>query len=172
MRFIKLIIISIVALFVLMLFFSILMPSKVLVSRAIDINAPMDSIRYRVSDLNQWVYWVKGMRSNTVNIESATKAQLGNSIVTVLTVTDSSVVMNWETHNSTLQKSTMRLISHPGTSVSTVQWQFEQHLKWYPWEKLGSFMNDKILGPMMEQNLLNLKHWAENQPVDLAIPNP
>ncbi|MEQ1625717.1 MAG: hypothetical protein ABL870_13535, partial [Sediminibacterium sp.] len=84
MRFIKLILISVVALFVLMLFFSILMPSTVLVSRAIDINAPLDSIRYRVSDLNQWVYWVKGMRSNNVNIESAKKAQLGNSIVTVL----------------------------------------------------------------------------------------
>ncbi len=172
MRFIKLILISVVALFVLMLFFSILMPSTVLVSRAIDINAPLDSIRYRVSDLNQWVYWVKGMRSNNVNIESAKKAQLGNSIVTVIALTDSSVVMNWETNSSAIQKSTMRLISHPGTTVSTVQWQFEQHLNWYPWEKLGSFMNDKILGPMMEQNLLNLKHWAENQPVDLANPNP
>ncbi len=168
MRFLKLILISIVALFVLMLFFSILMPSTVLVSRAIDINAPLDSIRYRVSDLNQWVYWIKGMRSNTVNIESAKKAQLGNSIVTVLEVTDSTIIMNWETNSSALQKSTMHLISHPGTTVSTVQWQFEQHLKWYPWEKLGSFMNDKILGPMMEQNLLNLKHWAENQPVDLS----
>lgn len=172
MRFLKLILISIVALFVLMLFFSILMPSKVLVSRAIDINAPIDSIKYRVSDLNQWVYWVKGMRSNNVMIESAKKAQLGNSTVTVLEVSDSSVVMNWETHSSALQKSTMRLISHPGTAVSTVQWQFEQHLKWYPWEKLGSFMNDKILGPMMEQNLLNLKQWTENQPVDLVTPNP
>lgn len=168
MRFLKLILISIVALLVLMLFFSILMPSTVLVSRAIDINAPIDSIRYRVSDLNQWVYWVKGMRSNNVMIESAKKAQLGNSTVTILEVTDSSVVMNWETNSSALQKSTMRLINNPGRTVSTVQWQFEQHLKWYPWEKLGSFMNDKILGPMMEQNLLNLKHWTENQPVDLS----
>jgi len=171
MRFLKLILISVIALFVLMLFFSILMPSTVLVSRAIDINAPMDSIRYRVSDLNQWIYWVKGMRSNNVNIASAKKAQLGNSTVTVMDITDTSVIMNWETHNSALQTSTMHLISHPGSSVSTVQWQFEQHLKWYPWEKLGSFLNDKILGPMMEQNLLNLKHWTENQPVDLNTPN-
>jgi hypothetical protein len=172
MRILKLILISVVALFVLMLFFSMLIPSTILVSRAIDINAPVDSIRYRVADLNQWVYWVKGMRSNNVTIESAKKAQLGNSTVSVIGLTDSSVLMNWETHSSALQKSTMHLISHPGRSVTTVQWQFEQHLKWYPWEKLGSFMNDKILGPMMEQNLLNLKHWTENQLVDLNTPNP
>jgi hypothetical protein len=42
-----------------------------------------------------------------------------------------------------------------------VQWQFEQKVKWYPWERLGSMMNDKILGTMMEKNLNNLKALVE-----------
>jgi hypothetical protein len=163
MRFLKLILISIIAIFCLMLFFSLLMPSTVLVSRAIDINAPLDSIKYRISDLNQWMFWVKGMESPTVKIMSPTEAQLGASIVNIRTVTDSTVLMDWESHSSAMQKSTIRMIKHPNNNVSTIQWQFVQELHWYPWEKLGSFMNDKILGPMMEQNLLNLKKLVEQQ---------
>jgi len=42
-----------------------------------------------------------------------------------------------------------------------VQWQFEQKLKWYPWEKFASLMSDKIMGPMMEANLDELRKLVE-----------
>lgn len=170
MRFLKLGLISIVAIFCVMLFFSILMPSMVLVSRAVDISAPVDSIKYRVSDLNQWTNWINGMQSKTVSIKSAKEAQLGSSTVTINAITDTTVVTGWISSTKSFQLSTIRFITRPNSTITTVQWQFEQHLNWYPWEKLGSFMNDKILGPMMEQNLLNLKHLAENQPVFTTIP--
>lgn len=167
MRFIKLTLISIVAIFCVLMFLSILMPSMVLVSRAIDINAPVDSIKYRVADLNQWVYWVKGMQSKTVTINSAKEAQLGNTKVRIMLVTDTSVVSSWESHAFASQLSTIRFISRPNSNTTIVQWQFVQKLHWYPWEKLGSFMNDKILGPLMEQNLHNLKQVSEHQPFDI-----
>jgi len=170
MRFLKLGLISIVAIFCVMLFFSILMPSMVLVSRAVDISAPVDSIKYRVSDLKQWTNWINGMQSKTVSIKSAREAQLGASTVTINTITDTTVVTGWTSSTKSFQLSTIRFITRPNSTITTVQWQFEQHLNWYPWEKFGSFMNDKILGPMMEQNLLNLKHLAENQPVFTTIP--
>jgi hypothetical protein len=170
MRFLKLGLINIVAIFCVMLFFSILMPSMVLVSRAVDISAPVDSIKYRVSDLNQWTNWINGMQSKTVSIKSAREAQLGASTVTINTITDTTVVTGWTSTAKSYQLSTIRFITRPNSTITTVQWQFEQHLNWYPWEKFGSFMNDKILGPMMEQNLLNLKHLAENQPVFTTIP--
>jgi len=170
MRFLKLGLISMVGIFCVMLFFSILMPSMVLVSRAVDISAPVDSIKYRVSDLNQWTNWMNGMQSKTVSIKSAKEAQLGSSTVTINTITDTTVVTGWTSSTKSFQLSTIRFITRSNSTITTVQWQFEQHLNWYPWEKLGSFMNDKILGPMMEQNLLNLKHLAENQPVFTTIP--
>jgi thiamine kinase-like enzyme len=94
---------------------------------------------------------------------SPSEAQLGASKVSIRMVTDSTVLMDWESHSSAMQKSTIRMIMHPNSNVTTIQWQFVQELHWYPWEKLGSFMNDKILGPMMEQNLLNLKKLVEHQ---------
>lgn len=170
MRFIKLGLISVVAIFFVVLFLSILMPSMVLVSRAIDINAPVDSIKYHVSDLNEWTSWINGMQSSAVKISSAKEAQLGASKVTITAITDTTVVTGWTSRANSFQLSTIRFIGRPNSTVTTVQWQFEQHLKWYPWEKLGSFMNDKILGPMMEQNLLNLKHLVEKQPVNIYLP--
>jgi thiamine kinase-like enzyme len=57
----------------------------------------------------------------------------------------------------------MHLIGSSGERLTVVQWQFEQKLKWYPWERLGSMMNDKILGTMMENNLNRLKTLAETK---------
>ena len=73
------------------------------------------------------------------------------------------MVCSWSSASSSTQISTIRLIKAPQRNLTIVQWQFVQKLKWYPWEKFGSFMNDKILGPMMEQNLQNLKRLSEHQ---------
>ena len=167
MRVIKLALISIVALFVVMCFFSLMMPSTVIVSRAVDINAPADSIKLQVSTLQNWVYWVKGMNTKAVIIKSATEADLGRQQLNIQSVTDSTVVCSWSSASSSTQISTIRLIKAPQRNLTIVQWQFVQKLKWYPWEKFGSFMNDKILGPMMEQNLQNLKRLSEHQEFQL-----
>jgi len=147
------------------------MPSTVLVSRAVDINAPADSIKTYVADLHQWTNWVKGMNSKEVKIASAVDADLGRQQLHIISITDSTVICNWESKNASTQVSTIHLIPAKERNLTIVQWQFVQHLRWYPWEKFASFMNDKILGPMMEQNLQNLKHLAEHQPVNLEA-NP
>jgi hypothetical protein len=169
MRVIKLALLSIVALFLVLCFFSVMMPSTVLVSRAVDINAPSDSIKYYVSDLNQWVFWVKGMKSKSVTIKSAKEADLGTQQLTIQSVTDTTVVSIWESKTASKQESTIRFIKAAERNLTIVQWQFVQKLRWYPWEKFGSFMNDKILGPMMEENLQNLKQLSEHQVVHLEV---
>lgn len=47
-------------------------------------------------------------------------------------------------------------------TVSTVQLYYDFHLKWYPWQKLGSIIYDKQLGPVMEKYLADLKKKLEN----------
>ncbi|MEI6087847.1 MAG: hypothetical protein WCR66_09685 [Bacteroidota bacterium] len=173
MRVIKLAFISVLALFMVLCFFSLMMPSTVLVSRAVDIYAPSDSIKLYVRDLNQWLLWVKGMDSKIVKIKSDKEADLGTQKLTIINVTDTSVVSIWESKKSSSQESTIRFIQAPERNLTIVQWQFVQKLRWYPWEKFASFMNDKILGPMMEENLQHLKELSEHQIVHLnAPPNP
>ncbi len=52
---------------------------------------------------------------------------------------------------------------YPDSAMNStgVNWYFEQHLKWYPWERLPAIANDKIFGPFMEQSLDKLKALVE-----------
>ena len=163
MKLIRLGIISILALFAIASLIGILLPSNVLVSRAVDITSPKDSIVRFVGNIQQWKTWMDGMDNPSVHIQSATTADLAGTLVEITQITDSTVISKWTSKNGTFQIATLHIIEVPTQRTSIVQWQFEQKLKWYPWEKLGSMMNDKIIGPMMEKNLNNLKSLIEKK---------
>jgi len=42
-----------------------------------------------------------------------------------------------------------------------VQWYFDFHLDWYPWQKFQSIIYDKQLGIPMENSLQQLKQIVE-----------
>ncbi len=161
MRLIKFAITSIVILFVLASLLGLLLPSHVLVSRAVNINQYRDSIMPYTNDIRQWKLWMEGMEDTSVVIHSANSAKLGNTDVVIRKLTDSTVISSWTARSGSEQTATILLIGDQSKKITVVQWQFEQQLKWYPWERLGSIMNDKILGTMMEKNLNRLKTVAE-----------
>ena len=163
MKLIRLGIISILALFAVASLIGILLPSNVLVSRAVDIKAPKDSVIQYVNDIQQWKSWMEGMDNPSVQIHSATNADLAGTSVEISQITDSTVISKWTSKNGSFQIATLRIIEASAQNTIIVQWQFEQKLKWYPWEKFGSMMNDKIIGPMMEKNLNNLKSLVEKK---------
>lgn len=161
MRVIKLSIISGVVLFLLATSISLLFPSVVVVSRAIDIKSYKKTVYPLVSDIRNWQQWIEGMNGSTVKVYSAGSAKLGNTNVEIISLTDTTIVSIWKSEQSAQQESTIRLITDSLQKTMVVQWQFVQKLNWYPWEKFGSMMNDKIIGTMIEKNLLSLKQIAE-----------
>jgi carbon monoxide dehydrogenase subunit G len=163
MKLIRLIVLSILSLFVIASLIGILLPANVLVSRAVNITAPKDSILPYIKNIEQWKSWMEGMQQASVNIHSPVKATFGGTAVEITRIADTAVISSWTTQNGNLQTSTIHLICDTSQKITVVQWQFEQKLKWYPWERLGSMMNDKILGTMMEKNLNNLKMLAEKK---------
>lgn len=161
MKLIRLAFFSVLSLFAIASFIGILLPAHVLVSRAVDIKASGDSVRPYLTDIHQWKSWMEGMQQASVAIESPVKADLAGTKVVLTDITDSAVVSTWSSPKGSLQTSTIRVIKTASPGQVIVQWQFEQKLSWYPWERFGSMMNDKILGTMMEKNLQNLKTLSE-----------
>jgi hypothetical protein len=161
MKLIRLALISIVILFVLASVMGMLLPANVLVSRAVNLTVPKDSIMPHIKDIEQWRPWIDGMQDPSVKVYSSTDADLGGTKVKITAISDTTVVSSWTGRDGNIQTSTLRLIAAPQQKLTIVQWQFEQKLKWYPWERFGSIMNDKILGTMMEKNLNNLKALME-----------
>lgn len=151
MRVVKLGFISAVVFFVLFTLGGLLLPSHNIVSRAVNIKAKPVSILPLVQNKSEWHLWIEGMDSAATD-----KRQQ----VQIVSVSDSLVVANWKTSEANYTTK-FRFIYNPGQAVTIVQWQFEQDVKWYPWERISSLMNDKILGTLMEKNLAKLQLVVE-----------
>ena len=160
-RVIKLVAISLIVLFIITTGISLLFPSTVIVSRAININAKPDSIIVWIKDINAWKQWMEGMNDASVHIFSSTECEMGQTKVVIDSISPNTVRSLWQNKKGKWMMSTIHIYNDSAKPVTVVQWAFEQHVKWYPWEKFGSFMNDKILGPMMEKNLENLRKLTE-----------
>ena len=70
------------------------------------------------------------------------------------------VVTRWNRNENEAINSGFQLVGAEDSTV--VQWYFDFKLKWYPWEKFGSIIFDKQLGPPMESSLARLKKFMEN----------
>ncbi|MGI8950186.1 MAG: SRPBCC family protein [Chitinophagaceae bacterium] len=167
MKFIKLAIISIVILFCIVTIIGLIFPGSVTVSRAININAPHDSVYHLLTDIKYWKLWMEGAEKNTIQFLSnktagaGTVAKIGATEVSIENATPSHIETIWKDSKGNKQTGVFNLITDSSKQITTVQWYFEQQLKWYPWERIGSMMNEKILAPSMENDLENLKKLAE-----------
>ncbi|WP_207510736.1 hypothetical protein [Longitalea luteola] len=164
MRFIKLAIISAIVLFVITYLFSLIIPSQVRVSRAINISAPKDSLRAAVSDLQQWKSWNELVNSQDLTNKQYTDQAFSSDQLTVTkkSLVGDSLLTDWQQKNARMLSSGFVWLGEDGQLV--LQWYFDIKLRWYPWEKFGSIVFDKQLGPSMEKSLGNLKKLLENNP--------
>jgi len=164
MRFIKLGIISVVVFAIILSAFSLLLPSTIHISRAIDINAPADSVYNSVSDLSRWRYWYADSSFERVSNPSTGKnatVSFSKTTITINAVSKKEIEATWQTANNSPLTGGFNIIPDPTSTITTVQWHFTHKVKWYPWEKFASILSDKALGPFMEKSLENLKQYSE-----------
>ncbi|OQP54641.1 hypothetical protein A4H97_22010 [Niastella yeongjuensis] len=165
MRIVKLAIISAVVLFLVTYLFSLIIPSQIRISRAMNIAVPGDSLRAWVTDLRQWKEWNELTNNpDLTNQQYTEKAFSSDQLhVTSLPSNGDTLYTAWKQ-----QKNAQVLASGftwQGTADQLViQWYFDVKLRWYPWEKFGSIVFDKQLGPPMEKSLGNLKKLLEKNP--------
>ena len=91
---------------------------------------------------------------------SATKSKIGNSTIAITAASSSKISGKWIEKNGDEQTFAINIIANQNNSI--VNWQFEQDVKWYPWARLGSMVNEKVIGAMMEENLASLKKVYSN----------
>ena len=163
MRVIKLALISVVVFALFITGFSLFFPSRVRISKAIDINAPKKIIHPYLADINNWRAWYPGADTMTIIVEggkTGLKNRTGGKI-SISNITDTTIITStsggglkgsvsgWNLHQSGL----------PNTV--TVQWYMDIKLRWYPWEKFSSMLLEKRYGPVMQVGLERLKEVVE-----------
>ncbi len=156
MRFVKLGIISIVILFIVITLLSLLLPSQVRISRAIDINGKKERISAYLSDLNTWAEWNTFISdSSMVFTDSSSVLQMHALRIKLISSSLDSVRTEWLPAKAKKFQGNFDLIQTE--NITTVQWYFDFHLEWYPWQKFQSIIFDKQMGPSMEASLLRFR---------------
>lgn len=143
--------------------FSLLIPSHIRISRAIDIQASQDSVLMRIKNPAQWKYWYPGADSASFiyNNGKITGIATGsNKGLQLHSISDSLIVAA-----NADKKMSMGWQIFPAAAphATTIQWYISFKLRWYPWEKFSSLLLEKRYGPMMEKGLSNLQKLVEQK---------
>jgi hypothetical protein len=162
MRLVKLVIISLFVLSGIITGISALFPSTVIVSRVVEVKATPTQIAYYVTDLNHWNAWMSDWKENTVTKKDSI-VSIGTQTIRPVSKTDSAVVFEWIATGQRPYQVQIEWINLTG-GVYAIHWSFEQHVKWYPWEKFQTLLNEKVLGAKMEIELANLREVLLNDP--------
>ena len=164
MRALKLFLISAVVIFIILTAFSLLLPSHVRVSRAINIDAAPQNIALHIADMRRWTQWNKILADSSITVTSVDSSGIKTNRfdITLLTVEPDSISTSWKQPNGKEFTGNFSMI--PSGNVTIVQWYFDFHLRWYPWEKFASIIYDDRMGPAMENSLTQLKGLVETSP--------
>ncbi len=144
MKYLKLGVISAVIFALILFLMSLLIPSKVRISRAVNVHAGRDAVFAMIADTSRWRDW------NEMSLDSIK--------VSVLSDSDYHFETAWEYGGRSIHSG---FWLEESANITVVQWYFDMGLKWYPWEKFGSILFDKQFGPPMEQSLNNLQKYFE-----------
>lgn len=167
MRFIRLVFISIIVLGIALIFVFSLFPSHIRISRVINIPASKEKIAHTINDLQTWDEWneltshLSSKRLSNPTSGPGAFIESGEMRVMITASTTDSIATNWQENKKKQFTGGFNIIQIQDGPV-TVEWYFDFHFRWYPWEKLGSMFYDKQLGPLMEKSLANLKSYIGN----------
>lgn len=157
MRLIKLAIISAVVLFTVIFLMSLLIPSHVRISRAVNINADMKFVVGRAGNMAGWAQWNELVKNGgPLEFYPLEKKLQGEKLEIIITrTTPDSVFSVWRNQHG---KEIAGVFSfQQAGNVTIVQYYYDFYQRWYPWEKFASINLDKQWGPAMEKSLDNLK---------------
>ena len=160
-------------LFIFITILSLFIPSKLMVTRAVVINASADKVFTELNNLQNWKHWqpvfindssriffktdAKGI-SNYCEWDSKNKKNIveitskdNNSIAAVLKRSGENNVLN-----------TISVLPLADSNQVQAEWNVLIKLKWYPWEKFYGIFIEKISGQGYEDALNSLKNYVEN----------
>lgn len=166
MKYLKLAIFSIGSLFLLITCIGLLFPSRVTVIRSASFNQPLDSAYLQLHDMRNWQNWLFDSTHATKQLTTNSSGKgasmlVGNNKITITHDSAYYIQSVWHGNRSNDQICGWRLTQDPNTPGTLIEWHYTQHLDWYPWERIGAILNEKILGPSMDSSFARLKRHFE-----------
>ena len=160
-------------LFVFITLLSLFIPSKLMITRAVVINAKAGKVYEQVSNLRNWKNWQPVFVKDSSKIKFyIDEAGISNSCqwksngkknkITITTKAHNMVTANQcrEGENDVLNS--IKILPLADTMQVQTEWNVLIKLEWYPWEKFYGIFIEKLTGQGYEDALKNLKEFVEN----------
>ncbi len=173
MRQLKGIVLVLAGLFIMVTLISMIMPGRVVVTRAEPMLGDSLKIYSEVSDLKNWKHWQPVFKEDSAGITfsavsnevNSTAAWTSNGKKNTLVITEKKypyvkVALQRENENEVMNIFSLMPVQEQGNMQ--VQWETITKLKWYPWEKFGGIFIEKMTGPGYEFGLKSLKEYVES----------
>jgi hypothetical protein len=148
MRIIKLGLISLFILFLLITLISLLIPSRIRLSKATNLPNRRAQIFALLQNDTGW---------HPAYSDTASAQFFASMNKQVIEQTDSTFVLRLQQEGRQPVTSGWQLYGTNATDSLTLQWYMDFRLGWYPWQKFSSMFYERTYGAMMEQGLINLK---------------
>ena len=152
MRLIKLALISFFVFFAIVTAISLLIPSHVRISKAINISHTSDSLYSLIANRSQWRRWHPAFKLK--NIDSL--LQVHEITITPVVNTDSLVTVHWQQAGKNPVVNSWQIHRFSASDSAALQWYMDFQLPWYPWQKFSSLFYEKTYGTMMTRGLNNI----------------
>jgi len=156
---------SLLLLFLLVTAFGLFFPSRVTVSRAVDIQASRTTVYELLADPMQWKQWFPGGDSlRLLKAEgqvTGIRTPNGNALL-IQSQNDSTILVKGLQAAAVGGDMGFRLIGAQAQEGVTVQWFMNFTFDWYPWERFSSLLLENKFGSFMEQGLKNLQQQAQS----------
>ena len=156
--------------FIIISIISLLLPSKVTVTRSVEINATPDKVVSQIIDFTKWENWYPAFKDENITVAinksnplSVTlKGREGkNIILTRMESMPDMIIFDVNTFSSS--KVTYRFIVTKKTDSQTqLTWDINTDMGWYPWKRIQGLLLDKFSGTQYEMALDNLRKAVEN----------
>ncbi len=162
-----------VGLFVFLTLISLLIPSRIVTTRAETVQADSLRLYNEIADLKNWKHWHPvfvqdsnkiSFSSSTTNVNDYAAWESNNRKVKIVIVERSfpfiKVLLQSEGEDDVENILSLREVQEQGNMQ--VQWTSITKLKWYPWEKFSGIFIEKMSGSGFQSALTSLKIYVES----------
>ncbi|CAN5407982.1 hypothetical protein BH11BAC3_BH11BAC3_09600 [soil metagenome] len=174
MRLFKAFLFGITGLFVIITLFSLLIPSRVMVSRAVVINdITPDKIYLQVANFEKWQKWhpIFTIDSAKINCKGAELANSSETCIIVnrgkeinlslISADTSSIKFLFKASSENDVENDIVIVPTETKNAIQVEWRAVTKLHWYPWEKFYGIFIDQLTGNSYDLALHGLKDYLE-----------
>ena len=172
MKMIKGVLFVFVGLFFLIFLISLLIPSRIVITRATTLHADSVNLFNEISDLKNWNHWHPVFKNDSAAIhfspvtnqinsfaEWNAKGKMNRLIITEVKFPFVKIALQQAGQNDVENILSLLPVHEQGNLQ--VQWMSITKLNWYPWEKFGGIFIEKMSGGGYELALSSLKDYIE-----------